>query len=89
MFKELSEKDIEKYTAIIKANQKERDAALTRGDSKDYTSFTQLTRTEYDFGSGQTRIGIVHRKDGEEKVFFRGETPDEGFVPVLIPYRGK
>ena len=52
-------------------------------------SFTELVRPVFDPASNKIIQGVVYRKGDEERVLFRGETPEEGFIVVLVPYRGK
>ena len=92
MFGYVNDELKENISATFKAKQI-KEEAQKRADfeqkiKRSTSSFSQLIRTEYDHGSRQRRIGIVHRKDGEEKVFFKNDIVENGFIPVLIPYRG-
>jgi hypothetical protein len=51
--------------------------------------FTQLVRSVFDSASKKIIQGVVYRKGNEERVLFKGETPEDGFTVVLVPYRGK
>jgi hypothetical protein len=52
-------------------------------------AFTELVRSVFDPASKKIIQGVVYRRGNEERVLFRGETPEEGFTVVLVPYRGK
>ena len=88
MSAEMSDELKNKILIMFKAKQ-EQDEAQKRIDIeqkiRDSTCLNNLIRSVFDDSLGCIRHGIVYQKDGEEKVFFRGEIPNEGFTPVLVP----
>lgn len=91
MPQEMSDELKARVKEMFKAKQEQEDAQIRANIEdaiKNNTPFVELVRSEYDPFTGMTRHGVVYSKDGEQKVFFKGETPDDGFVVVLIPYRG-
>jgi hypothetical protein len=89
---DMNDEMFDRFKAIFKANQEKEEIANRakyEEEVKNCTSFTQLVRSEYDPALGTIRHGVVYRKGNEERVLFKGETPEEGFTVVLVPYRGK
>ena len=91
MPQEMSDELKDRIKQMFEAKQEQEDAkrmADFEEAVKNSTPFVELVRPVFDPAYGCVRHGVVYQKDGEQKVFFKGEIPDDGFVVVLVPYRG-